>query len=110
MRLLNFAMKMYVLENVQKTAKKILCCYHNPTDRIQIIKITNIPHWFFERSVAPHGLMLFETVVEATLEVYTSDRITTILSDKIPCAQLVNSCNIIRRRPRKTGLMARQFA
>ncbi len=26
----------------------ILCGYHNPSPKLQVARITNIPHWYFE--------------------------------------------------------------
>ncbi len=39
----------------------------------------------------PYGSVLFETTEEARLEIYTSEMMSAILSDVIPCAQLANS-------------------
>ena len=71
--------------------QKILCRYTNPSSRIQIIKITNIPNSFFERAVMPHESVLFEADKEARLEIHTSEMMSTILSDVVPCAQLTKS-------------------
>lgn len=70
---------------------KIFCRYTNPTSRVQIIKITNIPNSFFERAVMPYGSVLFEAIKEARLEIHTSEMMGAILSDVIPCVRLANS-------------------
>lgn len=67
---------------------KILCSYHNPSPDLQIARITNIPRWYFERVVFPGDLLLFEAVAGAKLEIHSSDSITTLLSDPIPCESL----------------------
>ena len=71
--------------------QKILCRYTNPTAKIQIIKITNIPSSFFERAVMPYESVLFEADGEARLEIHTSEMMSAILSDVIPCAHLAKS-------------------
>ena len=55
---------------------------------MQIIRITNISHWYFERVVFPGELVLFKALSEEVLEVYSSDKITTILSDRFLCDRL----------------------
>jgi len=69
-------------------SNKILCRYHNPSPNLQIARITNIPHWYFERVVFPGDLLLFEAVVGATLEIYSGNPITALLSDCIGCEYL----------------------
>ncbi|MGB7086723.1 MAG: DUF1830 domain-containing protein, partial [Phormidesmis sp.] len=64
-------------------SQKIFCRYTNNTSRIQIVRISNIPNWFFERAVMPMGSILFEAFQEARLEVHTSEMMGAILSDVI---------------------------
>lgn len=68
--------------------EKIVCCYLNTTSQIQIIRITNIPNWYFECAVFPNQRLLFEALPEAQLEIHTSMMFSAILSDKIPCKRL----------------------
>ncbi|MGP1385897.1 MAG: DUF1830 domain-containing protein [Thainema sp.] len=67
---------------------RFLCGYHNLSSNLQIARISNIAHWYFERVVFPGDLLLFETVAEAILEIYSGDGITTLLADHIPCDRL----------------------
>lgn len=67
---------------------RILCRYRNPSAGLQIARISNIAYWYFERVVFPGDLLLFETVAEAILEIYSGDGITTLLADQIPCDHL----------------------
>ncbi len=69
-------------------AAQIRCSYVNATSQIQIARITNLPHWYFERTVLPGQHLLFEALLEAQLEIHTSMMITAILLDKIPCEHL----------------------
>ena len=39
-----------------KQGLDILCSYKNKTSTVQIIRITNISHWYFERVVFPGEL------------------------------------------------------
>ena len=71
-----------------KYGQNILCSYQNRTSTMQITRITNIPHWYFERVVFPGELFLFKALPGAVLEIYSSDEITTILSDRLHCDRL----------------------
>lgn len=68
-----------------KCGLQILCSYKNKTPTVQIIRITNIPNWYFERVIFPGELLLFEALPEAVLEIYSSDEIRPILSDRFLC-------------------------
>jgi len=63
----------------------ILCYYANTTNKIQVVRIGNIPNWYFERVVFPGQRLMFKAAVEAVLEIHTCAVATAILSDKIPC-------------------------
>jgi hypothetical protein len=66
----------------------ILCCYVNATSQIQVVRITNILNWYFERVVFPGQRLVFETLSDALLEVHTGMMASAILSDTIPCDRL----------------------
>lgn len=67
---------------------RLLCCYVNATNQIQIARITNIPNWYFERVVFPGQRLLFETYSDAHLEIHTGMMASAILSDTIACSSL----------------------
>jgi len=69
-------------------SESFLCYYSNQSSIIQIIRITNIPNFYLERVVFPGQRLVFEGVKNARLEVHSSDKITTIITDIIPCEQL----------------------
>lgn len=69
-------------------SKKVLCCYVNTTSRTEVVRITNIPHWYFERVVFPGQRLLFEAPAIAKLEVHTGMAISSILSETIDCQDL----------------------
>ncbi len=71
-----------------KYKHSIICGYINTTKFIQIIRITNITQWYFERVVFPQQHLLFEALPDAQLKVYTSEIATAILTDKINCDRL----------------------
>lgn len=71
-----------------KYKHSIICSYINTTKFIQIIRITNITQWYFERVVFPQQHLLFEALSDAQLEIHTSEIATAILTDKIKCDRL----------------------
>jgi hypothetical protein len=69
-------------------SNKIICCYVNATSKIQVVRITNVPNWYFERVVFPGQRLVFEAVANALLEVHTGMMASAIISDTIPCSRL----------------------
>lgn len=67
---------------------RIICSYINATNFIQIVRITNITNWYFERVVFPQQHLLFEALPDAQLEIHTSEIATAIVTDKIKCELL----------------------
>lgn len=67
---------------------RISCSYKNSTSQIQIIRISNIANWYFERVIFPGERLLFEALPEAQLEIHTGRPVTAILADKIQCNRL----------------------
>jgi hypothetical protein len=68
--------------------KRVLCCYMNATNKIQVARITNVPNWYFERVVFPGQRLIFEAIPKALLEIHTGMMASSILSDSIPCERL----------------------
>lgn len=68
-----------------KGNNQILCYYANISNKIQVVRIGNIPNWYFERVMFPGQRMMFEAAAEAVLEIHTGTVASAILSDKIPC-------------------------
>ncbi|NJK52784.1 MAG: DUF1830 domain-containing protein [Leptolyngbyaceae cyanobacterium SU_3_3] len=68
-----------------RKTKKILCCYTNTTRHIQIARISNITHCFFEKVIFPRQRLLFETHPDAWLEIYSSEQCSAILAERILC-------------------------
>lgn len=64
---------------------QILCYYRNSTKKIQIIRITNIPNWHFEKIVFPQQRLMFEACPEAYLQIYREIMGFFILSEQIQC-------------------------
>lgn len=69
-------------------SERILCCYVNGTSKIQIARITNIANWYFEQTIFPGQRFLFESVLEAELEVYESSETGKVICSRIPCNYL----------------------
>ena len=68
-----------------KGKNQILCYYANATHLVQVVRIGNIPNWYFERVMFPGQRLMFEAAAEAVLEIHTGAVATAILSDKVPC-------------------------
>lgn len=68
-----------------KGNNQILCYYANVTNLVQVVRIGNIPNWYFEKVMFPGQRLMFEAAAEAVLEVHTGAVASAILSDKIPC-------------------------
>ena len=66
----------------------ILCCYVNKTSHVEIVRITNIPHWYFERVIFPGQRLIFEAPATAKLEIHTGTAISSILSETVDCSKL----------------------
>lgn len=78
---------MQVLNALPTTiAKRITCMYQNRTPNLQILRISNIANWYFERVVFPSDRLMFEAIPEAQLEIYTAG--LAELPSRIPCQQL----------------------
>jgi len=71
------------------SSNAVLCSYLNATSSIQVVRITNLPNWYFERVVFPGQHLVFESLPEGVLEVHTGMMASAILSDQIPCSRLV---------------------
>ncbi len=56
---------------------------------MQVVRITNIHNWYFERVVFPGQRLMFEALPEAQLEIHTGMMASAILSDTILCQRLV---------------------
>lgn len=70
------------------TPELFLCCYVNATAHIEVVRITNIPHWHFERVVFPGQRLIFEAPTSAKLEIHTGMSISSIISETIDCQKL----------------------
>ena len=85
---------------------QITCEYANQTDSAQVIRISNIADWHFERSVFPGQKLVFETVPEAVLEVSTGKMASAIVCDRIPCLRLRAAEPI--QKPRRSASTVQQ--
>jgi hypothetical protein len=65
-----------------------LCCYINKTRHLQVVRITNIPNWYYEGVVFPGQRLLFEAPADARLEVHTSHPVTALWTDTMSCDRL----------------------
>ncbi len=59
--------------------RKILCLHINITQKIQIIRIKNIPNLHLERVVFPGQRLMFEAVPEAQLEIQSNQTLSVVV-------------------------------
>lgn len=77
-----------LLSPTRATQELSLCCYVNATAHVEVVRITNIPHWYFERVVFPGQRLLFKAPAMAKLEINTGMSISSIASETIDCQKL----------------------
>ena len=77
-----------VIDSVPSNCPELCCCYTNVSSKIQVVRITNIANWYFERVVFPGQRLMFEAPLGALLEVHCGMMASSILSDTIPCERL----------------------
>jgi hypothetical protein len=76
------------IDGLPSAAHSLTCSYANRTGSLQIVRITNVEGWYFERVVFPGQTIIFCAIADALLEVYTGSHATCLLSDSIPCVHL----------------------
>ncbi len=68
---------------------KISYHYINQTQQVQIVRIQiGFTEWI-ERAVFPENHFDFDAPIDAQLEIYSHAIATSVLSDRIPCQQLL---------------------
>ncbi len=77
-----------IFDAVPNHEAEITCLYVNATSKVQVVRITNVPNWYFERVVFPGQRLIFTAVATSLLEVHTGMMASSILSDTIPCSEL----------------------
>ena len=77
-----------LLSPTDATQELALCCYVNATAHVEVVRITNIPHWYFERVVFPGQRLIFKAPAVAKLEVHTGMSISSIATETIDCQKL----------------------
>lgn len=76
----------------QDIEEKILCAYQNSSMNWHIIKITNIPRYYYEKVILPGQRVIFQASVRAKLKVFSTENTTLMLMDTIACPKIrVNS-------------------
>jgi hypothetical protein len=81
-------MNLTMTELSSETSVRILCWYMNTSSKLEIARITNIPNWYFERTVFPGERLLFEAVPEAELEVCRTVETGAVVCERILCDRL----------------------
>ena len=70
---------------------KILCTYQNVSSSWQIIKITNISNFVWEKALYPGQKIVFEANLQAQLKIFSAEHITAVLMDTISCQKLIQN-------------------
>ena len=68
--------------------EQVRCSYQNLSSNWQIIKITNIPNYHWEKVVMPGQKVIFKSSIKANLKVFSTKNITAMLIDTISCQKL----------------------
>jgi len=74
-----------------KQSSKILCCYFNSTDQLQLIRVLNNNGYSLEKIMFPQQRFLFEAVPAGILEVHTTQKGQQILAEIYSCLNLQNN-------------------
>ena len=82
----------------------LLCQYHNPTGRPQIVRVTSGSGIDLERTVLPHQRITFHAVREAMLEVISGQPITAMTEGRIACKSLCHE--VIKQDQRQVARAA----
>ncbi|WP_404783634.1 DUF1830 domain-containing protein [Altericista sp. CCNU0014] len=63
----------------------VLCCYVNPSKRIQVVRLSHLSEGEWEHILFPAQQFMFEAPPEAMLEVYKSPTLSVTPPEYIPC-------------------------
>lgn len=75
--------------SIVSSSDSILCCYVNTKETLQVARIFHPMQGASEKIVFPGQKILFETLPEALLRIYTYSRTNGVmLLQEIPCGQL----------------------
>ena len=78
-----------MLSSLTRPDRKLsLCSYVNATAHVEVVRVTNIPHWYLERVVFPGQRLVFKAPTLAKLEIHTGMSISSIVSETIDCQEL----------------------
>ncbi|MGF1521571.1 MAG: DUF1830 domain-containing protein [Leptolyngbyaceae cyanobacterium] len=61
------------------------CYYSNRTPYLEILRISNIPDWYFEKLVFPQQRLTFKSPTEGMIEIYTTESGKVTLVEVLPC-------------------------
>ena len=76
-------------EKISPESKKMVTCYYvNRSPWLEILRISNVDLWYFEKIVFPHQRLTFDAPHEGLVEIYTSESGDPALADRLSCEQL----------------------
>lgn len=71
----------------------ILCYYFNASSQTQIVRVTNITNWHFDRVIFPGQRLMFHAPPAATLEIHTTHETRHISCQCLRVSDLSSSVN-----------------
>ena len=78
---------MPLISSVSTQHSKILCCYFNSTNLIQIIKVLEHKSYSLEKIIFPQQRILFESTLLGQIEIYQPQG-QQILKKTVPCTSI----------------------
>ncbi len=66
----------------------MFCYYKNQTQTPQVLQISNIENWYFEKLVLPQEGVVFEAPEMAQLQIHYQSPLDRIEPEVIPCAHI----------------------
>jgi len=85
---------------LENQLNQLTCIYHNESEYIQIIRISQPKSAFFEKTVFPNQCVQFAASGDDLLEVWESAMASSVHADTIPCSQLSVKTSIERNSNR----------
>jgi hypothetical protein len=79
------------LEKLENQFQQLTCRYHNSSENMQIVRISEPSKVFLERSLMPNQYVEFAALEHDLLEIYECSTFSLIFTDTIPCSQLIDN-------------------
>ncbi|MEO1295639.1 MAG: DUF1830 domain-containing protein [Cyanobacteria bacterium J06636_16] len=64
------------------------CYYSNHTPYLEILRISNVQDWYFEKLIFPRQRLTFESPTQGVVEIYTTELGEVTLVERLLCGHL----------------------